>query len=415
VNRPDRVLGPLTARQAVLLAAVVAGLYGAWLAVRAVVALPVFLAIALPIGALGAAIALGQRDGLPLDRYLLAALRHQLNPHRPTPPAVTAQLLPAPPAGARLESGVAHVQRVPGERTAQTPLPDDPAITSLSAEMSSPGLLDLGNDGVAAVAVVSTLDLRLGTPAEQEGLVVGFARYLHTLTGPAQFLIRTVPVDLTGHLTALTEQARTLPHPALVAAALGHRTYLAYLAAGEENALLSRQVLLVLREPTGRGATQRLWQRLDDATTLLAALDITATPLPAGQLRALLADYTHPDHRRFDPAAGAHPAPVPVALVRSHPTADRPQRAWSPITSSPIADPWGELPRVPGPAREAAAQRGGADFGLVDDQYDELNDGENYGYADGDGDLEGGGLEGGGQVDDEVVWLDSGAGRWRAR
>ena len=91
-------------------------------------------------------------------------------------------------------------------------------------------MLDLGADGLVAIAAVSTLNLGLHTPAEQDALLAGYARYLHTLTGPVQFLIRTVPVDLDGHLTALYEQARTLPHPALVTAALGHRAHLARLA-----------------------------------------------------------------------------------------------------------------------------------------------------------------------------------------
>ena len=90
VNRPDRVLGPFTARQSVLLATTAAVLYGVWIGLRAWVPLPLFLAVAAPVAAVAVAVALGQRDGLPLDRFLLAALRHHGNPRRvpPPPPAL---------------------------------------------------------------------------------------------------------------------------------------------------------------------------------------------------------------------------------------------------------------------------------------------------------------------------------------
>ena len=78
VNRPDRVLGPLTARQVVLLAVPASVLYVAWSLLRGLVPLPVFAAIAVPVAALAVAVALGHRDGLPLDRFLLAALHHHL-------------------------------------------------------------------------------------------------------------------------------------------------------------------------------------------------------------------------------------------------------------------------------------------------------------------------------------------------
>ena len=82
VNRPDRVLGPFTARQSVLLLTTAAVLYGAWIGLRPWVPLPLFLAVAVPVAAVAVAVALGQRDGLPLDRFLLAALRHHANPRR---------------------------------------------------------------------------------------------------------------------------------------------------------------------------------------------------------------------------------------------------------------------------------------------------------------------------------------------
>src|SRR3954454_19544244 len=51
-------------------------LYGLWQALRGLVAVPVFLAAATPVLPLVAAVVLGRRDGVALDRLLWAALRH---------------------------------------------------------------------------------------------------------------------------------------------------------------------------------------------------------------------------------------------------------------------------------------------------------------------------------------------------
>jgi hypothetical protein len=175
-------------------------------------------------------------------------------------------------------------------------------------------VLDLGAAGLVAVAAVSTINLGLRSPVEQDALVAGFARYLNSLTGPVQFLVRTVALDLSGHLHALREQARTIPHPALAAAAAAHHAHLASLttptvhaygygevedgahsgaAGGPE--LLTRQVLLVLREPGRQGGAQRLLRRLDDAAAFLAPLDIRLTALSTGHITALLAGHGNPD------------------------------------------------------------------------------------------------------------------------
>jgi hypothetical protein len=47
----------------------------------------------------------------------------------------------------------------------------------------------------------------LRTPAEQNGLVAGFARWLHSLDGPAQILVRAQRVDLAHLADRLNVQA----------------------------------------------------------------------------------------------------------------------------------------------------------------------------------------------------------------
>ena len=239
VNRPDRVLGPLTARQVVLLAVPASVLYVAWTA----------------------AARAGGAAGVRGDRRPVGRARRRGRPRpprRPAPGPVPARraappsALPPPPApGAqyaarpgRLPSGLPRpamdARATPGRRGPPSaalrrerrvsPGPLATATTTgLGRDPTGPGVLDLGADGLVAIAALSTINLGLRTPTEQDALAAGFARYLHTITGSVQFLIRTIPLDLSGHLQTLREQARALPHPALVAAAHAHRAHLAAL------------------------------------------------------------------------------------------------------------------------------------------------------------------------------------------
>src|SRR3954447_1227304 len=87
VDREDRVIGPLTARQLLILTVTGIVLYGTYTVTRAFVPLAVFLVIAIPIGVTAAFLALGQRDGISLDRLVLAALGQRMSPqHRVAAP-----------------------------------------------------------------------------------------------------------------------------------------------------------------------------------------------------------------------------------------------------------------------------------------------------------------------------------------
>ena len=87
VDMHDRVLGPLTARQLAILAAAGAVLYLIWAVTRAFVPIPVFLAFAVPVGAASAVLALGTRDGVPMDKLPVAAIRQRVAPrHRVAAP-----------------------------------------------------------------------------------------------------------------------------------------------------------------------------------------------------------------------------------------------------------------------------------------------------------------------------------------
>ena len=77
-----------------------------------------------------------------------------------------------------------------------------------------------------AVAAASTVNFALRTPAEQHALTAAFGRWLNSLRGPVQILIRAQRVDLSAMAAALREAAPALPHPALEAAALDHAGFL---------------------------------------------------------------------------------------------------------------------------------------------------------------------------------------------
>ncbi|MFE1961537.1 PrgI family protein [Streptomyces sp. NPDC059479] len=175
VDREDTALANLTARQLLILAVTGIMLYGARSFTGAFVPLPVFLTVAVPVGIAAALLALGKRDGLSLDRLVLAAVRQRMSPrHRVSAPEGIAS------APAWLTQQIAQ-----GDR-------DDAAAVLSPAPLRLPakgvtdtGVVDLGADGVAAVAVCSTVNFALRTPDEQESLVAGLGRYLHSLTAPA--------------------------------------------------------------------------------------------------------------------------------------------------------------------------------------------------------------------------------------
>ncbi|RDI25438.1 PrgI family protein [Lentzea flaviverrucosa] len=307
VDRADRVLGPLTARQLLIVSVTGIVLYATYTVTRSFVPLAVFLIVAIPIGATAAFLALGQRDGVTLDRLALAALRQRTNPrHRVAAP-----------------EGIHDVPEWLGDAAMPSP-----AALRLPAEgVADTGVIDLGKDGVAVVAVCSTVNFSLRTHTEQESLVASFGRYLHSLTAPVQVLVRTERLDLSGQIVELREQAGGLPHPALEQAAFEHAEYLDQL--GRATELLRRQVLLILREPlfigptdglgggspltalmakrkaskrtnvvdeaARRAAETRLARRLGEAAELLSPAGIVVTPLDAGQATGVLASACDPD------------------------------------------------------------------------------------------------------------------------
>ncbi|UGQ13605.1 PrgI family protein [Yinghuangia sp. ASG 101] len=283
IEQDDRILGPFTARQAAWLTAVFLLLWAGWLLTRSLVPGVVYLACAAPLAAVGTVAGFTRRDARHLDQWLLAVFRHARAPKR---------LAPAP------DTPTSYPDWIDPELTRQAG--PDPAPLALPADdVDETGVLRLGKDGAAALAVCGTVNFALRTSPEQAALVGAFARWLNAATGPVQILATARPVDLSGHVHALRERAGGLPHPALEDAALDHADFLDRLADGRD--LLERRVVLALREP-GRthAAADRAAGRAQEAARALAAAELAVRPLDARQTAAILAAALDPNTRPVD-------------------------------------------------------------------------------------------------------------------
>jgi len=275
VDREDRLLAGMTARQLGIASAGALLLGGLWAATKAVLPAAVFLAIAAPVAAVFAVVALGRVDGVSGDRLLLSWLRHLAGPRR---------LVPAPEGVPALPAGVAG--------------PPAPGPLRLPVDGVGEGMLDLGGDGMAAVCRVSSLNFGLRTEAEQEAIVASFARWLNSLAGPVQVVVRAERVDVAAVVQSLAA-AGALPHPALEEASRDHAAFLADLASRRD--VLRRVVLLVLREPAGPGAADLLRRRVDDAVSALSGAGVSVSPLSEEEAVGALASAADPDVRPRPP------------------------------------------------------------------------------------------------------------------
>ncbi|MGW5698119.1 PrgI family protein, partial [Streptomyces asiaticus] len=233
-----------------------------------------------PVAGAVTAVAVGAREGIGLDRFLLAALAHA---------RVAKRRVHAPEGVPALPE---IVNKEMGKAAGPMPVP-------VRMPYRGVGPVDLAGQGQAALAICSPVNFDLHSGAEQQGLVAGFGRWLNSLTGPTQILLRCHRTDLAPLADRLHHGAPALPHPALERAARAHADYLAHLAGTRD--LLSRQIVLVAREETPPRRTRpsagsgRAVQRLQEAARGLAPVGISVTPLDREQTTALIAGACNPD------------------------------------------------------------------------------------------------------------------------
>jgi hypothetical protein len=280
VDKPDLLLGPWSARQAAILGGTALALWLTWTAVRTWLDPIEFLAPALVLLLLVAATVSTERDGVPLDRLLVAAVRQALAPRRRV-------LAP---------EGVGTTPRFLDEVLDGQPTMNAAPLDLPPHAIDSAGILDLGKDGASVLAAASTVNFTLRTGTEQEVLLSGFARWLNTLTGPVQIASHTAPTELTTQIETLRRQATELPHPLLERAAGDHADFLERLAASRS--LLTRRILIAAHE-SDRAAGQRLLRRVHDCSAVLAGCEVDVQILGNTAARRALAAAFDPDHPAF--------------------------------------------------------------------------------------------------------------------
>ena len=297
VDAPDKVLYGLTFRQLAVLAVAAVACYGAWRALHTVIPVPVLLGGVVVVGGLAAGLALGRRDGLSLDVWLLHAIRHSRAP----------RALSTTDTTARTPDWVA----APATRVML------PAPLKLPADaIDDGGEISLGGTKAAMVAATS-VNLALRTDEEQAAAIDTFGRWLNSLSTPTQIVVSAQPVDLHSHAKTLADSAHLLPHPALASACADHAEFLQDLARRRDP--LRRQVLIVTRTSPGERGEHAARRRADDTVRSLSGLGVTTRALDGAAVTAALAAAADP-YRPPRPGGLAAPDAVITSPAARRPT-----------------------------------------------------------------------------------------------
>lgn len=262
VDMPDRILAGLTLRQLLILGGDGVILWFLYVVFGRHLPPQVLAAIALPLAAVGLALATSAHSGFGIDRLAVYAARFFVRPRRQV---LAPEGLPSTLSAARLD-----------------------AIRIPLREVLGDGVVDLGRQGFAMVCRASGVNLALRSEEEQEALITGFGRFLNALEGPTQFIARSHRIDLLPIIRTIEERAAALSHPHLQRAARAHASYLRDLAARRD--ILSRRVFIVFREPVTSAdeAATRLNHRVEQATTLLRSLGVRLARLSFEEVAAHL-------------------------------------------------------------------------------------------------------------------------------
>ncbi|MEU9505345.1 PrgI family protein [Micromonospora sp. NPDC048170] len=297
VDTPDKVAYGLTFHQLAIVAVGALVFYGAWRTLHHVVPAPVLAGAGVVLGGLVIGLALGRRDGLSIDVWLLHAVRHTRTPRSLSAATVAAD--------------AALPEWIESPKAARMALP---APLRLPADaIDDDGEISLG-EARAAIVGTTTVNLALRTPDEQAALIEGWGRWLNSLSTPTQIVVSAQPVDLASHSRALADAADAQPHPRLRAACADHAEFLGDLAARRDP--LRRQVLVVNRTATGEHTHHAALRRADDTARALSGLGVSPRVLDASAVTAALTCAADP-YRPPRPGGLAAPDAVITAVTPS--------------------------------------------------------------------------------------------------
>jgi hypothetical protein len=292
VDTPDKIVYGLTARQLAILAVAGVAVCGLVKTVGPLLSRPALIAVLAPIVGTAVVLALGRRDGLSMDRWLLSAIRHTRGPKRlvPAPPG-PAEPLPAwAPAVATPVAAAASPLRLP------------------SRAITESGVIDTGSRAVALVAA-TTVNIGLRTGEEQNALIGAYGRWLNSLAGPVQIVISAQRVDLSSHAHRIAERAETIGNPALAEAAHDYAAFLDDLAARRDP--LWRTVTVAVTASGERGRDTEVLRRADHAASALSALGAQTAVLDGARATAVLTCAVDP----YTPADVSWPRARPDAVI----------------------------------------------------------------------------------------------------
>lgn len=276
VSEPDRIAFGLTFRQLAIIGGAGLAGFGAYRAFGSLLPPAAWIAAAIVVFPVAVVLAIGRRDGLPLDVWLKHGFALSRGPRTLAP-------------GAARASSAAVVAGTPS-----VPAP----LRSPATSISRVGVLTSEGTGKRLIAC-GTTNIHLRTGGEQTALLEGFGRFLNSLTGPAQLLVAAQRHDLSIYAQATADFAPRLPHPALQTAADDYAGFLLDLDA--ERDPLRRQVIAVV---TGEHAA-------DAAVRALSGLGVEAAALDGPAVTSALAAAVDP----FNPPAPG-PRAVPGAPIR---------------------------------------------------------------------------------------------------
>jgi hypothetical protein len=290
VDTPDKIVYGLTARQlAILAVAGVAG-YGLFKTVGPLFPAPVLIAVLTPLAGTAVVLALGRRDGLSMDQWLLSAIRHTGSPKR---------LAPAP-AG--------RADPLPAWAPDTAPVAAVPVLRLPARAVAESGVIETGARAVALVAC-TTVNIGLRTGEEQNALIGAYGRWLNSLAGPVQIVISAQRVDLSSHAQRIADAADTIGNPALAEAAHDYAAFLDDLAARRDP--LWRTVTVAVTATGEEGRNTEVLRRADHAASALSALGAQTAVLDGSRATAVLTCAVDP----YTPADVTWPRARPDAAI----------------------------------------------------------------------------------------------------